>query len=133
LRYCITKSHEMNTKILLFCLVLLSSFLIRAQNKTFSYSNVQTRNSAMQWGEKQAVKSQSVIFSPDQISLKIDQVYHLTILSKTHLPDKGIIYLCQDEKSNPITVMLFSDVKMYLYNKTKRFLINFEKGKKLKA
>jgi hypothetical protein len=35
----------------------------------------------------------------------------LTILSKTNLPDKGIIYLCKDEKSNPITILLIDDIK----------------------
>jgi hypothetical protein len=44
---------------------------------------------------------------------------------QTHLPDKGIIYLCKDEKQNDITVMLIDDEKMYLYNDSKRFLINF--------
>lgn len=34
--------------------------------------------------------------------------------------------MCKDEKSNPMTVMLFDNIKMYLYAKTKRFLINFQ-------
>lgn len=116
---------------LFFFIVLLYSFGASAQYKVFTYNQVQTRNDVQQWGKSQSISTQKAEFSAKEINLKIDRNYHLTIVSKTDLPDKGVIYLCKDEKSNPITVMLFDDIKMYLYAKTKRFLINFQPVSKL--
>lgn len=99
-----------------------------AQHKVFSYNQIQTRNDFQEWGKIENISNQTVEFSADNIKLKIDKNYQLTIVSKTNLPDKGIIYLCKDEKSNPITVMLIDDIKMYLYAKSKRFLINFQQS-----
>ena len=121
-----SKVKFMNSKNLLALLLLTSTVTLSAQNRTFAYSNIQTRNAEQQWGEKQAINSQSVTFSPQNINLNIDKNYQLKIISKTNLPDKGVIYLCEDEKANPITVMLFSNIKMYLYSATSRFLINFD-------
>lgn len=97
-----------------------------AQHKVFSFDQVQSRNDIQEWKNVEKVAEQIVEFTVDKINLKIDRNYQLTIISKTNLPDKGIIYLCKDEKSNPITVMLIDDIKMYLYAKSKRFLINFK-------
>lgn len=100
-----------------------------AQCKVFTYNQIQTRNEVQQWGNIQTIAPQHAEFSENEIKLQADQPYNLTVISKTNLPDKGTIYLCKDEKSNPITVMLFDNIKMYLYAKTKRFLINFQHQK----
>ncbi len=108
----------------LFCILFsLSGF---AQCKVFTYNQIQSRNEVQQWGNIQTIAPQRAEFTDNEIKLQADQEYHLTVISKTDLPDKGTIYLCKDEKSNPITVMLFDNIKMYLYAKTKRFLINFQ-------
>ncbi len=101
------------------------------QHKVFSFDQVQSRNDFQEWGKTELLSDQIVEFTSDKISLNIDRSYQLTIVSKTNLPDKGVIYLCKDDKANPITVMLIDDVKMYLYSKTKRFLINFKPAKGL--
>ncbi|RTY92384.1 hypothetical protein [Flavobacterium sp. GT3R68] len=116
----------MKFKKLLPLFVALLTLCVSAQNKTFSYSKIQTRNEVQEWGEKETIQKQNVSFSADKINLNIDKKYCLTIISKTHLPDKSIIYLCKDEKSNPVTVTLIRNTKMYLYSKSKRFLINFD-------
>ncbi|MFN8275126.1 MAG: hypothetical protein U0X58_09640 [Flavobacteriaceae bacterium] len=112
-------------QLLPLCLFLFSlgSF---AQCKVFTYNQIQSRNEVQQWGSIQTIAPQRAEFTDSEIKLQADQPYHLTVISKTDLPDKGTIYLCKDEKSNPITVMLFDNIKMYLYAKTKRFLINFQ-------
>ena len=102
-----------------------------AQHKVFSFDQVQTRNDFQEWKNSEKVSDQIVEFTADKINLKIDKNYQLTIISKTDLPDNGIIYLCKDEKSNPITIMLIDDIKMYLYAKSKRFLINFKHSRSL--
>ncbi|MBC7605878.1 MAG: hypothetical protein H7199_02835 [Burkholderiales bacterium] len=108
--------------------IILSLFFISAvaQHKVFAYSQIQSRNDVQQWGKVQNVGDQVARFSPAEIDLNIDKKYHLTIVSKTDLPDNGIVYLCNDEKSNRVTVMLFDNSKMFLYSKTKRFQINFD-------
>jgi hypothetical protein len=116
----------MSLKNMIYFIIALLPLKGVAQHKVFSYNQIQTRNDFQEWGNIENICNQTVEFSADNIHLKIDKNYQLTILSKTNLPDKGIIYLCKDEKSNPITVMLIDDIKMYLYSKSKRFLINFE-------
>jgi len=115
----------MRFKILLPLITVLCTIAVFAQNKSYTFSEIQSRNSIMQWEKGEAINNRSVHFSPTEISLNIDKDYHLSIISKTALPDNGVIYLCKDDKSNPVTVMLFDNIKMYLYNKTKRFMINF--------
>lgn len=114
-----------------FLLLLLIPFYSQAQYKVFSYNQIQSRNDIQEWGNTQTISPEKAEFTTNEINLKIDKNYHLTIVSKTDLPDKGTIYLCKDEKSNPITVMLFDNIKMYLYAKTKRFLINFQHNSNL--
>lgn len=116
---------------LLFLLLVFPFYAITAQHKVFSYNQIQTRNNVQQWGKSEYINQQKAEFTEKEINLKVDKNYHLTIVSKTDLPDKGVIYLCKDEKSNPITVMLFDNIKMYLYAKTQRFLINFQNPKSL--
>lgn len=126
MRYCSTKIYLMLGRNLLYLFIVLVPLKIIGQRKILSYNQVQSRNELQEWGEIEKIPNQTVEFTADKINLKIDKDYQLTILSKTNLPDKGIIYLCKDEKSNPITVMLIDDIKMYLYAKSKRFLINFK-------
>jgi len=115
-----TSKNLLQFSLLLFCAIGFS------QNRTFSFCEIQSRNEKQQWGNSQHVGSQVARFSTDKIDVKADKDYHLNIVSKTDLPDKGVIFLCKDEKSNPVTVMLIDNVKMYLYSQSKRFLINFE-------
>jgi hypothetical protein len=116
----------MNCKQLFFLAILMLSFSINAQVKVFAFSHFQTRNSVQQWGKYESSGQQLVHFSPEEIDLRVDKKYHLTILSKTDLPNNGVIYLCNDEKSNPVTVTLIDNSKMFLYSKTKRYQINFD-------
>ncbi len=116
----------MTLKKLLPLFLIFLTLAVSAQNRTFAFSEIQTRNDKQQWGHSQNVGAQLARFTPTQIEVKADTDYHLNIVSKTDLPDNGVIYLCKDEKSNPVTVMLIDNVKMYLYSKTKRFLINFD-------
>ena len=121
----------MTSKSLFLFIIVLFCFSAHAQHKVFSYNEIQSRNDIQEWGKCESIATQKAVFSANEINLKIDKNYHLTIISKTDLPDKGTIYLCKDEKSNPITVMLFDNIKMYLYAKTKRFLINFQNNSNL--
>jgi len=111
---------------ILYLLVLTISTFANSQNKTFTIDQVQARSNSQEWTPTETVGEQLVLFSKCEINLSMDKKDKLTIISKTDLPDKGIIYLCNDEKSNLVTVMLIDNIKMYLYSKTKRFLINFE-------
>lgn len=112
-------------KVLLLLLVVFSGSLT-AQKRVFTYSQFQSRNEVQQWGKAENIGQQKVYFTQEQIDLMIDRQYHLTVLSKTDLPDKGVIYLCNDEKKNPVTVMLIDDSKMFVYSKSKRYQINFD-------
>lgn len=114
-----------------FFIIVLLTFCANAQHKVFSYNQIQSRNDIQEWGKCETISTEKAEFTANEINLKIDKNYHLTIVSKTDLPDNGTIYLCKDEKSNPITVMLFDNIKMYLYAKTKRFLINFQHASSL--
>ena len=123
-----SKIYFMSGRNLLYLFIVLVPLKIIGQRKILSYNQVQSRNELQEWRKIEKISNQTAEFTADKIKLKIDKDYKLTILSKTNLPDKGIIYLCKDEKSNPITVMLIDDIKMYLYAKSKRFLINFKQS-----
>jgi hypothetical protein len=116
-------------KKLIYCFILIASLSSSAQNRVFTYSQIQTRNDDQEWSAIKNVSEQSVSFTCDEINLKVDKNYHLNIISKTDLPNNGVIYLCKDEDTNPVTVMLIDDSKMYLYSKSKRYLINFDDSK----
>jgi len=116
-------------KKLIYCFILIASLSSLAQNRVFTYSQIQTRNGDQEWSAIKNVSEQSVSFTCDEINLKVDKNYHLNIISKTDLPNNGVIYLCKDEETNPVTVMLIDDSKMYLYSKSKRYLINFDDSK----
>ena len=116
-------------KKLIYCFILIASLSSLAQNRVFTYSQIQTRNGDQEWSAIKNVSEQSVSFTCDEINLKVDKNYHLNIISKTDLPNNGVIYLCKDEDTNPVTVMLIDDSKMYLYSKSKRYLINFDDSK----
>ena len=120
------QSQRMNLKnFLLFAFAFLA-LAASAQNKVFAFSEIQSRDNVQKWGSLKCVAPQLVRFTPEKIDLKIDEKYHLTILSKTELPDRGTIYLCNDEQLNSVTVMLIDNSKMFLYFKNKRFQINFD-------
>lgn len=104
-------------------------FYITAQNKVFSYSQIQTRNDHQEWGVTKDISQQLVHFSSNEINFKVDKNYCLSIVSKTDLPNKGIIYLCTDQETNPVTIMLIDNTKMYFYSRSKRYLINFDDSK----
>ncbi|MBK9224517.1 MAG: hypothetical protein IPO23_07565 [Flavobacterium sp.] len=114
---------------MIYCFILIASLSSLAQNRVFTYSQIQTRNDDQEWSAIKNVSEQSVSFTCDEINLKVDKNYHLNIISKTDLPNNGVIYLCKDEETNPVTVMLIDDSKMYLYSKSKRYLINFDDSK----
>lgn len=113
-------------KKLFVTLLVLFSISISAQSRSFAFSEIQTRDDKQQWGNSQNIGMQTARFTPTQISLKADKDYRLNIISKTDLPDRGAIYLCKDDKSNEVTVTLIDNIKMFVYTKTKRFLINFD-------
>jgi hypothetical protein len=114
---------------LIISITLVASLSSIAQNRVFTYSQVQTRDEHQVWNIIENVCLQSVSFTANEINLKVDKEYHLSIVSKTDLPDKGIIYLCKDEQTNPVTIMLIDDSKMYFYSKNKRYLIHFDDSK----
>jgi hypothetical protein len=114
---------------LIISITLVASLSCIAQNRVFTYSQVQTRDEHQVWNIIENVCLQSVSFTANEINLKVDKEYHLSIVSKTDLPDKGIIYLCKDEQTNPVTIMLIDDSKMYFYSKNKRYLIHFDDSK----
>ena len=116
-------------KKLIYCFILIASLSSLAQNRVFTYSQIQTRNDDQEWSAIKNVSEQTVSFTCDELNLKVDKNYHLNIISKTDLPNNGVIYLCKDEDTNPVTVMLIDDSKMYLYSKSKRYLINFDDSK----
>lgn len=120
----------MTTKKALYLVLLIASFA-NSQNKVFSIDRVESRENNQEWMLTKKIGEKLVQFSQSEINLNIDKKYHLTIISKTNLPEKGIIYLCNDETLNLVTVMLIDNIKMYLYSKTKRFLINFQDKKLL--
>jgi hypothetical protein len=115
----------MNCKSLLSLFAALFAMNALAQSKVFSFNEIQCRNNKQQWEKSQNIAERTVRISPEKIDVMLDKNYHLNVLTTTFLPDKGAIYLCCDEKQNKVTVMLINDDKMYLYNDTKRFLINF--------
>jgi len=119
----------MKIKTLFFFFVVTLTSGVTAQNKVFTYSQVQTRSDGQEWGVIKDVSEQLVHFTSSEINLKVDKNYCLSIISKTDLPNRGIIYLCRDEETNPITIMLIDNTKMYFYSKFKRYLINFDDSK----
>jgi len=120
----------MNLKKLLLITLISLSVGVSAQNKIFAFSKIQTRNNVQTWGKVENIGKQLVQFTANQINLKVDRNYRLTISKITNLPDNGRIYLCSDEFQNNVTVTLINDVKMFLYTKEKRFQIIFDPIKK---
>lgn len=115
----------MTLKHLTLCLMLLPLGML-AQHKTYHFSSFQSRNAAQQWGPSQKTGSRQVVISNECIALTADKPYELNICNKTDLPDRGAIYLCTDEKSRPVTVMITSQEQMFVYSAAKRFLIHLD-------
>lgn len=108
-------------------LFVLASFAAFSQPKVYMFDDVQRRNDKQQWdmyltGDEDCV----AYFSEDEIAMNIDRLYHLTIITTTHLPDNGVVYLCKDEKQRDVTVTLIGNERMFFYAENKRFLINFK-------
>ena len=107
----------------LFLLTITSVF---AQEKVYTFCHSQTRNKNQQWVNNQDTGEHTVSITQSEIELEVaHEKYNLKIVTMTHLPDKGVIYLCKDEKLQDVTIMLIADTRMFLYKDTKRFLINF--------
>lgn len=123
----------MNFKSLLTLFTAFYAMSTFAQSKTFTFNEIQSRNNKQQWDRCESVAERVAQFTPGKIDVQVDRKYNLDIISTTFLPDKGTIYLCLDEMKNKVTVMLIDNDKMYLYNDTKRFLINFNHSKVLNA
>ncbi|RZJ36248.1 MAG: hypothetical protein EOO51_02525 [Flavobacterium sp.] len=106
----------------LFCLAAACA----AQDRSFLFSQVQSRNDAQEWSQATDVGRQVAHFTQAKIELTVDRDYWLTIIRKTELPGHGMVYLCRDQYQKPVTVTLFDDEKMLLYNENRRFQIRFE-------
>jgi len=97
-----------------------------AQPKAYSFSDVQCRDHKQQWQEFLKADEDCVAyFSDDEIALNIDKLYHLKITSTTHLPNKGVIYLCKDDNQQDVTITLIGDDRMFVYDNETRFMVNF--------
>jgi hypothetical protein len=118
----------MNIKAFLAVLIILACAGATAQPKAYSFSDIQYRNHKQQWQEFLKADEDCVAyFSESEIALNIDQLYHLTIKSTTHLPNGGVIYLCKDDAQKDMTITLIGNERMFVYNKEKRFQIIFAK------
>jgi hypothetical protein len=114
------------TKSLLALFAALLTICVSAQTRTFSFTDVQSRNSLQQWEKLPGTTLRTAQFTPGKIDLKIDRNYHLKIVQTTHLPDKGAIYLCKDEQQHDITVMLVSDDRMFFVQRQKTIPDQFQ-------
>ena len=116
----------MNIKASLAMLIIFFCNGAVAQPKAYSFSEIQSRNNKQQWQEFLKADEDCVAyFSDDGIALNIDRLYHLKIKSMTHLPNKGVIYLCQDENLEDVTITLIGNERMFVYNDQVRLQINF--------
>lgn len=116
----------MNIKASLAVLIILTCTGVSAQPKTYSFSSIHVRNEKQQWQEFLKADEDCVAyFSESDIALNIDQLYHLTIKTTTYLPNGGVIFLCKDDAQRDMTITLIGDDRMFVYNKEKRFQVNF--------
>ncbi len=111
----------MKSKLLL--LLLAVSPLAKAQSRVFSFNEVSTRNVNSEWIPQSNSKVRTAQFTDDRIEVKLDRFYDLDIVSTTHLPDRGVVYVCRDQQKAPVTVMLISDQKMFVYDDRNRYLV----------
>ena len=118
---------KMEFVLLLFCLTMASA----AQDRSYVFSHVQTRNIGRQWEPVDNIGQRLAHFSSSGIEVKIDREYWLTIIKKTQLPQRGMVYLCRDQYQKPVTVTVFDNDKMLLYSDNHRFRIVFERLPKM--
>ena len=114
----------MNCKPLFFLLAALLSTSAFSQKKMYTYSEFQTRNSTQQWDNCKQIGEQIAVISAGEIQINVIKDYRLSIVSRTHLPENGVIFLCKDQLLNDVTVMLLNDDKMIVYDRADRFMIN---------
>ena len=105
--------------------IVLASITGSAQN-TFTYDQIRTRNNDVQWDEPYYVGQRYAKLTSTTIDISAERKYHLDIISTTHLPDNGAIYLCKDENRNNVTIMKKSDDALIIYDRGQRYLIIFE-------
>jgi hypothetical protein len=118
----------MNMKASLAVLIILLCTSAIAQPKAYTFSEIQCRNHKQQWQEFLKADEDCVAyFSEQEIALNIDKLYHLSIKTTTHLPNKGTIYLCKDDNGHDVTITLIGNDRMFVYNNETRFLINFDR------
>jgi hypothetical protein len=96
-----------------------------AQQKVFAFDHAEMRDTAGRWKPSASFKPRTVCFSFDKIDLKLDRHYQLRIVSTTHLPNNGVIYICKDQRQHEVTVTLIDREKMYVYDGDRRYLVPF--------
>ncbi|RZJ28313.1 MAG: hypothetical protein EOO48_10110 [Flavobacterium sp.] len=95
------------------------------QAKVFRFNEIRCRTQTLEWDQPLCIEDRVVYIAEDSIDVSLDKYYHLTIISTTVLPNHGAIYLCKDELQNDVTVTLVDDNRMFIYDDTKRFQVNF--------
>lgn len=115
----------MTCKHFLALFTVLATIVVTAQTKEFSFNGYQTSNARQQWNGLQRVNLRKANFSEDRIDLTIDRAYKLAVVNKTHLPNKGVVYLCKDQAQRDVTVTLIAGERMFLYADDRRYQINF--------
>lgn len=103
----------------------LATIVVSAQTKEFSFTGYQTSNQQQQWNGLQCVDLRKARFHENRIELTVDRNYRLSVVNKTHLPNKGVVYLCRDQMQRDVTVTLIGSERMFLYADGKRYQISF--------
>ena len=101
-------------------LVLASAYTAFSQTRIFNYNEVSTRDGQSNWSPQKNTRLKTAFFSDDRIELSLDRKYDLNIVSTTHLPDKGVVYVCDDQQKSRVTVMLIGNAKMFVYDNRAR-------------
>ena len=94
-----------------------------SQAKVYAFTEVSTRDSNSEWVPQPSKKLRTAQITDEHIELKLERHYELDILSTTYLPDKGVVYVCNDQQKARVTVMLIDDAKMFVYDDHNRYLI----------
>lgn len=115
----------MTTKHVFALFAVFASVAIQAQSRELSFTGYKTGNAQRQWDKLQRVSARKAYFSDDKIELNIDQNYNLTVVSKSFLPNNGIVYRCKDQAQREVTVTLINNERMFLYSDDKRFEVHF--------
>jgi len=92
-----------------------------AQIKQYSFNEFNLNNQI----ESNKIEHRIATFSEQEINVITDKNFKLNIISSSHLPNKGTIYICNDEHNKKVTVMLIDAVRMYIYTEKNRYLIHF--------